>query len=200
MNQKLKIGLFGGAFDPPHIGHIIVINNLLIKNNVDEIWVIPTGVHRDKLLISEVNHRLNMLDLLFSEFFKNEKKVQLKDFQAREVSGVSTSIDLWDKVSEEFPSYEFYFIIGADLSDNLDTWHRGEELLEKAKFIAFNRPGFNPKKTNKAISYVNNKWNIESNISSHCIRDLIKNDQPIHGLVPSSVEKYIYKNNLYQNR
>ena len=199
MNHKLKVGLFGGAFDHPHIGHIIVINNLLIQNNLDEVWVVPSGIHRDKSLISDAKHRLDMLQLLFADFFNNQKKVQLKDFQIKDTSKISTSIDLWDNVNELFPSYEFYFVIGSDLVDSLDSWYQGEELLKKSRFIIFNRPGYTPKrKKKKNTLYLNNKWNIESDISSRCIRDLIKNSQPIHGLVPPSVEKYIYENNLYQ--
>ena len=131
-----NIVIFGGTFNPPHVGHHEMISALCDLKFIDKVIVTPTKVppHKfcDKLASQE--DRLAMIKLLCEDFIKTE--VSLVDMERE---GKSYSIDTVLELKKQYPDYDFYFAVGGDMLATLDTWHRWEELIKETSFIAFSR-------------------------------------------------------------
>lgn len=177
-----KIGLLGGTFDPPHIGHFIIAQEVRNTLALDEIWFIPTNEppHKEKAMISPA-HRLHMLKAATKDsdtFYVNDVEL------ARE--GKSYTIDTIKYLQELHPNDTFYFIIGADMVEYLPKWNKVDELMEKVHFVGVMRPNYQLK-TKYPITIVD----IPSiDISSTYIRNQWKKGLDIKYFLPHEV--YIY--------
>ncbi|TSC53920.1 MAG: nicotinate-nucleotide adenylyltransferase [Microgenomates group bacterium LiPW_16] len=168
MRSKKTIAIFGGSFDPPHVGHITLIKQVFASSVVDEVWLVPNFSHNWKKTIASPDHRFKMCQLL-----KNDK-VKACDIEVRR-GGKSYAIDTVRELKKKYPDYQFYWLAGKDLLKELPKWKDPEALKKEIEFIAF------PK----------------TNISSTMIRERIKKGLPITGLVPKKVEEYIKEYKLY---
>ncbi|MBI5465290.1 nicotinate (nicotinamide) nucleotide adenylyltransferase [Candidatus Gottesmanbacteria bacterium] len=166
--SKKTIAIFGGSFDPPHLGHVSLIKKILKAGLVDEIWLVPNFSHKWKKIIASPNNRFKMCQLLI----KNKTKVC--DIEIKR-EGKSYAIDTIRELKREYPGYQFYWLAGKDLLRELPKWKDPEALKKEIEFIAF------PK----------------TNVSSSKIRERIKKGLSITGLVPKKVEEYIRKHKLY---
>ncbi|WP_027963500.1 nicotinate-nucleotide adenylyltransferase [Halalkalibacillus halophilus] len=184
-----KIALFGGTFDPPHIGHLAICNAVWKQTNVDEIWFIPTYTppHKEPANVS-FDHRLNMLKLLMQKF----DSVKVLSIE-KEREGKSYTIDTVFQIKQRFPDYEFKFIIGGDMVEYLPNWHRIDDLKKLLTFIGISRVG-----------YTFSDADIEKiemdpvNVSSSTIRSNIKSRGVYDGLT-ASVAEYIKEHRLYEH-
>jgi len=196
MNKK--IALYGGAFDPPHIGHTLVINALLNSNLVDEVWIVPTGARKDKAQSISTKHRMAMIKLMLSSTFKNQK-VFLNSVQLEEKLPGSTTFDLINYVKKRHPKVKFFFVVGADLVGHIHKWKEGKLLITKENLILVPRFDLALSKKIprflKAIKKV--KW-FKTGISSTTVRRLLKKNKCVNGLITQEVLSYIQKNNLYR--
>jgi|SRR5690625_1371480 len=185
-----KIGLFGGTFDPPHIGHLNIAKHVLTELSLDEIWFIPTyePPHKQKASASP-KQRLDMLKLLIDGY--NDFHITTIEY---DMKGKSYTIDTIKQIKNDFPTDQFYFIIGGDMVDYLPNWYKIDELMTLIEFVGIERKGFQ----------INDESNItivemdEINVSSTEIRNQIKNNETPVGLTPE-VLKYIRENKLYEH-
>src|SRR5699024_7061902 len=133
-----KIGLLGGTFDPPHIGHFIIAQEVVNHLQLDEIWLIPTNVttHKNKAFISQ-KQRLEMLEAAV-------KKVASFKVHPIELyrSGKSYTINTIKELQQENPDDDFYFIIGADMVEYLPNWYQIDTLFSMIEFIGVSRPNY----------------------------------------------------------
>lgn len=172
----MKIGLFGGSFNPIHNDHLMLMNELLEKNAIDEIWIIPCKNHVFKKKFESANHRLNMIGLGIKE--KGIKKVKINKIEL-ESKGKNYTINTIRKLKRKY-SHEFFFIVGSDILEEITTWHKYKEFLREINLIVFKRQ--------------------KKGISSTKVRENIKKQGSIRGLVPKLVSEYIIKNKLYAKR
>jgi len=198
-NQKLKtesykLGVFGGAFNPPHVGHLIVAESAREKLQLDKIIFVPTGnpPHKSNTELLNGKLRLQMVELAIAgnKFFDvSEVEFLRNDF--------SYTVDTLKIFQQMFPDAELHLLIGADNFLELNTWKSIKEIISLAKVIVMNRGGIELK-TNEYSSIVKfvNVPNIE--ISSSDIRKKIQLGKSIRYLVPKKVEEFIVKNKLYQ--
>ncbi|WP_141431444.1 nicotinate-nucleotide adenylyltransferase [Bacillus sp. 03113] len=186
-----KVGILGGTFDPPHVGHLIIANEVLHSLSLDEIWFMPNQEppHKQKTTCITNQNRLDMLDIAIS----NHPYFKIQTIEM-EREGRSYTYDTMKILTERFPKIEFYFIIGADMIEYLPKWYKIQELMELVHFVGVNRPLYNHETKNYSITYVEVP---EINISSNNIRDRLKEGQSIRYLVPDSVKSYIEENQLY---
>ncbi len=184
-----KIGLLGGTFDPPHIGHLKIAKHVYTQLSLDEIWFIPTYEPPHKLnAIASPKERLDMLKLLidgYDYFFISTIEYEMK--------GKSYTIDTIKQFKKDFPTDQFYFIIGGDMVDYLPNWYKIDELMSLIKFVGIKRKGFE-------INDESNVAIIEMDlidVSSTQIRKQLKNGESPSGL-PENILNYIRENGLYE--
>jgi nicotinate-nucleotide adenylyltransferase len=199
--SKKSVAIFGGTFDPPHLGHFILAEQLKNNFGLTEIIFMPTGKppHKKDKVISPNEDRLNMLKLAVEEndFFS------LSDWEIQN-EGYSYTAKTLEQFVPQIDADEIFFIIGADSLAEIFKWKKPKYLLSEGKFIVFNRPGYDLKEITsqkKYKAYLDNiityqGLNIE--ISSSFIRDEFKKGNSIRYLTLDKIEQYIEENNLYR--
>jgi nicotinate-nucleotide adenylyltransferase len=191
----IKIGLFGGTFDPIHMGHLIAAEEVCRILKLDKIIFIPTGIppHKNYKYLTPIKHRFAMVKLAI----KGNPKFLISDYEVRK-KGKSYSIDTVRYFKEKLgKNVKIYFIIGSDIIPELHTWKEIKKLLKLCSFIIMTRPGF--KIPEVRVKKIGRLVNIKSeNISSRHIRRLVKSGKSIKYLVPKEVEEYIYEKKLYR--
>lgn len=195
----MKIGLFGGTFDPIHLGHLIVMENVLNFMNLDKIIILPSSnpphkLNKDK---TDVKLRVDMV----KKAIENNDRIILSTFEA-DNNEVIYSYQTINYFKEKYPSDEFYYIMGEDSFMNIESWKNYKDLL-KENLIVFARSSIDSqsslvkkvKETNKENIYLINNLNI--NISSTLIRNLVRDKKSIRYLVTDDVYDFIMENKLY---
>lgn len=143
----MKIILFGGSFNPPHLGHQQMVEAVLAANLADEVWYLPVGIHDFGKHIAPAQDRLAMLELLLPEAGSAlAKRVRIEDCELRR-SGVSHSADTLDYLAARYPQHQFSFLMG---SDNLAKFHLWQDrqgrdfhyLLSRYPVLVYPRTGF----------------------------------------------------------
>ena len=192
----MRIAIYGGSFNPMHIGHEKIVDYVLDNLNMDKIIIIPVGIpsHRENNL-EQSDTRLKIC----KEIFKGNKKIEVSDIEIKS-EGKSYTYDTLLKLMDLYgENNEFFEIIGEDSLKSLKTWKNYEELLKICKFIVFRR------KDDKNIQidkeFLNNKniiilENEYYDMSSTEIRNMIKNNEDISAFVNKKVKKLIEKEYL----
>ena len=192
----MRIAIYGGSFNPMHIGHEKIVDYVLNNLNMDKIIIIPVGIpsHRENNL-EQSDTRLKIC----KEIFKGNKKIEVSDIEIKS-EGKSYTYDTLLKLMDLYgENNEFFEIIGEDSLKSLKTWKNYEELLKICKFIVFRR------KDDKNIQidkeFLNNKniiilENEYYDISSTEIRNMVKNNENISAFVNKKVKKLIEKEYL----
>lgn len=183
----MKIGVYVGSFNPPHKGHIKIVNHLIKNKIVDKVLIIPTNNYWNKTNIIDLKHRLNMLN-----FFKSENII---------INDTLNDLEYTYQIIRELKkdNNEYSLILGADNIVNFDKWKNYEELLN-LELIIINRDKLDVKnylnKLNKKDKFkIVNIKNID--ISSTFIRENINNEKLIKDIIDKQVLDYIKKENIY---
>lgn len=192
MNER--VGIFGGTFDPIHLGHLITTQYVLEQRKLDKIIFIPCYIspHKTNQNSSNPVHRLNMLRLAIEGI----PYFELSDYEIRK-GNISYT---YDTILELKKTYHYIeLIIGYDNLIVFDKWNKPDEILDLAKLVVMKRiidkdAEIKNKYFEKAI--ILNTPTIE--ISSTDIRERVKNKLPIDFLVPKKVKEYIIQNKLYE--
>ncbi len=195
-----NVGIMGGTFDPIHLGHLVVANEVLNIYNLEQIIFVPAGNPPHKTRMGANSAERYMMANLAT---MSNDRFTVSDFEITKDSKCY-SVDTLREFRKLYPETEFYFITGTDAVIELPNWHEPEELMKLCKFIAVSRPG--TQNLEQRIQEVAEKLNghIEIlkipmlQISSTDIRERIKNGMSAKYMLPESVERYIYKNNLYR--
>ncbi|WP_110926946.1 nicotinate-nucleotide adenylyltransferase [Bacillus massiliglaciei] len=187
-----KIGILGGTFNPPHIGHLIIANEVLDALSLDEVRFMPnhTPPHKEKTGDVSDLDRLTMLEQALDghpSFFIEDIELERK--------GTSYTYDTIKLLMERESDVEYYFIIGADMIEYLPKWHRIEELAELIQFVGVKRPGYKDE-TEYPIIMVDVP---QMFISSSMIRRKLRTGKTVKYLIPDPVVRYIKENDLYES-
>jgi len=139
----LKLGLYGGTFDPIHNGHIHVISELLSRGVVDRILLVPAGEPRlrENAPLATGAQRRTMCQLAINDLpAEIRSKVEVNPIEILRM-GPSYTIDTVEAVAQAYPDDEIVLIIGTDAYEKIDQWHRIEELLSMVTLEVIGRPG-----------------------------------------------------------
>jgi nicotinate-nucleotide adenylyltransferase len=180
-----RVGIYGGTFDPIHLGHLHVITQLFEKDLVDQLLVVPAGepLLRDNAPIASAAQRRAMCQLALSDLPPAiASKVQVNPIEVLRM-GPSYAIDTVEAVAQNFPGDTIVLVIGQDAAEKLDQWHRIEELRTMVQFLVIGRPGYSGDGIDIGAL----------NVSATTIR------QGLSAEVSSSVAAFIRDNNLYDN-
>lgn len=191
----MKIGIFGGSFNPLHNTHVYIAEYILKVMELDKIIIIPVGIPSHKnIKMASGKLRLNMCQ----EAFKNNSRIIVSDIEVN-LNTTSFTIDTLKKLIDIYgKDNEFYEIVGEDSINTLKTWKSYKEILELSKIVVFKR--FNSNKENNLQS--ENIIYLDTPVfetSSTSIRNKIKNNEDISNDVPESVLKIIKENKLYKD-
>ncbi len=197
----MKIGVFGGTFDPPHIGHQILAAEALGQLKLDYIlWVLtPSPPHKRPEIISPLAHRLRMVELAIEG---NPKFIMSRVDIDRPPPHYA--VETMALLKEQAPSDRLYYLMGLDSVNDLPTWHRPADFVELCDGIAVMlRHGESLKsiKNDKQVSGLNDKQYLLNTpiieISGTDIRARVKNGKHYRYLVPDKVYEYILENRIY---
>ena len=200
----MKLGIFGGTFDPIHNGRIGLAEDCADQAGLDEVIMIPAAIQpfkQDRKTASGED-RFRMLALVASQ---NDRITVSRNELDNE--GVSYTYLTMRRIQEMNPEARLYFICGTDSFLKVDTWMKAEELLERYSFIVgCDRPGYRHDELEEAISRISAGYgteiivvhNRQFDVSSTEIRENIAAGKPIEGLVPAAVERYIREHGLYR--
>lgn len=190
-----KIGILGGTFDPPHLGHLIAAQEVQEKLKLDRIFFIPASLppHKKKVKISRAIHRLKMVQLATQD----NRNFKVLDLELKR-EGHSYTVDTLKALRKKYPQAQFFLILGLDNLNHIHTWKKPEEIFKLSKAVFITRPGFTLNKTSKWLSYSKLLEVREIDISSTDIRERIKKSKSIRYMVPEKVLQYIKKHKLYK--
>lgn len=191
----MKVGIFGGTFNPPHVGHLIVAEHVRIELSLDRVMFVPAFIPPHKLHDDVVSseHRVAMLKLAIQDnphFEVSEAELQR--------GGVSFTVDTLQELTAKRPSDEFILLIGMDNLLEFHSWKSPGRILDLAKVVVMTRTGF-MEKDNSILS--KDKMKLcpvpEIGISSREIRKRVHEGSSVRYLVPDSVRDYIVEHRLY---
>jgi nicotinate-nucleotide adenylyltransferase len=199
----MRIGILGGSFDPIHYGHLYMARKAKKEYHLDEIWLIPAGhsPNKDEQQMTDALERFKMCQLAVES--EEGMKVSTIEIDSYEKSYTYRTLQ---KLCTQYPEYEFYFIMGADSLDYFDHWYHPEMICALSKILVVNRDDFTEADLNHKIERIQKKFQADIqlvhcekwDISSHEIRDLLRQGSDVSQHLPASVRKYITEHGLYQ--
>ncbi len=191
----MKICLFGGTFDPPHIGHLLIAQTICEAESFDKILFIPVNIPPHKSVNTSLEDRLNMLNIAV----KDNPNFEISDIEIRR-GGVSYTIDTIRKIKEVYniKSNKLSYLIGSDSLLNFHNWKDPEKILNECQIIVAIRPGFRPSDIPAWILHKIQFANIPRfEISSTNIRTRWVENKTIRYMVTLPVWEYINENQIY---
>lgn len=190
--KRKRVGILGGGFNPVHVGHLIISDQVSAQLGLDEFYLMPSyqSPHVDKKITIDSSHRVEMLKLATED---NPKlSLELSEI-ARQ--GKSYTYDTMKNLKEMNPETDYYFVIGGDMVEYLPKWHKIDELMEMVQFVGVNRPG-SKQESPYPLIWVDVPL---MEISSSMIRKKIKMNCSTKYFLPDNVLEYIHKKGLYLN-
>jgi len=197
--KPLRIGVFGGAFDPPHRGHMALAQAAVTQLELSLLLVVPTGepLHKRRSLTA-ASHRLAMCELAFAEVPRARV-----DGREMERSGPSFTVDTLEAVGRDHPDAQLCLLIGQDQAHTLHNWHRASDLTRLAIIYVAARPesvGFpaaiDPFRTQEFALQTLPMPTMAHSATD--IRQRVAHQQSIKALVTEPVARYIALHHLYQ--
>ena len=196
----VRIGVFGGTFDPIHMGHLIVAEDARVALELDKVLFIPAGQpwFKSYRQITPSCHRLAMVRLAVegNEFF------DVADIEIRR-SGPSYTVNTLTELKGQYADADLIVVLGVDALREIDRWHEPRALFEMASVVGMARPGasLDPSVLNAAIPGASDRMRVLDStlidISGTDIRKRVATGGSIRYRVPAAVERYIKENGLY---
>ncbi|MGZ3770294.1 MAG: nicotinate (nicotinamide) nucleotide adenylyltransferase [Bdellovibrio sp.] len=214
----MKIGIFGGSFNPPHMGHINAIQTVAKKAGLGKVHVIPAAQNPLKTPLEgpTPEQRLELTRLAFAQY----GDVYFVDDQEIKRGGASYTIDTVMNLRKTYEASDLYLVIGADKFEELPQWKDYQKILSETNLIVTTRPGYEtPESIDEMPSFLkplvsdfdfnfielNTGRNIQFitlrdvDISATELRKWLRTGKPVEKYLPLSVESYIKENKLYRN-
>jgi nicotinate-nucleotide adenylyltransferase len=178
----MRVAIFGGSFNPPHIAHQLVALYVLETAGMDELWLIPCAKHPFEKALAPFSHRLRMCELAAAAL---GPRVRVSDIEDR-LGGDSRTLVTLRALRAEHPDRELHLVVGADIEPELPTWYGAADLLREFPHIVVGRSGF----SSAAMLDM-------PKVSSTEVRARVALGQPVDHLIPRRVDAYIREHRLY---
>jgi len=186
-----KVCIFGGTFNPPHIGHLIMANEVYHAVGFDEVRFMPnaTPPHKEAPQLATGEQRKRMLELAI-------ETIPYFHIESYEIDhgGMSYSYETMAELQKLEPHTQFSFLIGADMIAYLDKWVKVDELLKIVQLVGVRRPGFE-EHSEFPVTLVDAPL---IDLSSSMLRNRFKEGKDVTMLIPENVQAYIRQEKLYE--
>ncbi len=197
----MRIGILGGTFNPPHLGHLVCAQEAYLQLRLDRVMLIPARIPPHKPVDEEpgVEHRLEMCRLAVAG---DEERLEVSDLEARR-EGPSFTVDTLEQLHSRMPDNELFLIVGADVAVGFPSWREPERVLSVATLAVAERPGTRRAAVERAIEQLRGGDRArffdmpEIGISSTMLRDRVRAGGPTRYLMPDAVRNYIDRHHLY---
>ncbi len=199
----MKLGIFGGTFDPVHYGHLILAETAREACRLDEVRFLPaySPPHKRDQSISTGKHRVEMLELAtagYPEFVVDQRELNRQ--------GTSFTVETLAEITEQLPEAELHFLMGADSLIDLPNWKQPQRIAQLAKIVAVNRDSNSSEDLREAVNNLPDviQGSVEIvempqiGISARDLRLRISEKRSIRFLTPRAVERYIQEHGLYR--
>lgn len=196
----MKIGMYGGSFNPPHSGHLYLANEISRRLELDKLIIIPSNISPQKSNNGNIDpvHRINMCKAVF-----DSPLFEVSDCEIAR-GGKSFTFDTLSYLKDLYPDGEFYLFMGSDMLLSFHTWYRFADILKMCTLCAISRE--DEKNADVLKHYADTVladgkvlvFDIDPiEVSSSQIRENLQNGKSCKGLINSKTEKYIKENKLY---
>lgn len=189
-----RLGLFGGAFNPVHLGHLLVASAAIEELQLDKLFFIPAARSPFKQNNDTAPAELRLRWLRLALAGRTDCEIDEQEIRR---GGVSWSIETARQYSSQFPRATLFWLIGADNAPALNIWRDADELAKLVEFAAVPRPGQAPPEFPKPFQGRALKG-FPMEISSREIRARVKADLPIEHLLPPFVPAAIHETGAYR--
>jgi nicotinate-nucleotide adenylyltransferase len=181
----MRVAVFGGSFNPPHVAHQLAITLVLATARVDELWMVPTFKHPFDKQLAPFADRARMCELAAAPF----ARVRVSRIE-EELGGDSFTLRTVKALQARHPDDRFSLVIGADLVGERERWHGWAELSRLVEFVVVGRQGAAaaPERTGIELPA----------ISSTLVRERLTRGEPVDALVSAAVRDYIGERGLYR--
>ncbi|MEX0938953.1 MAG: nicotinate-nucleotide adenylyltransferase [Pirellulales bacterium] len=202
----MRIGIFGGSFDPIHYGHLLLAESCREQRQLDRVWFLPAAVppHKRRAARAPDTHRANMIELALAE----QPAFELSLLELKR-GGLSYTADTLREIAREQPEAELFLLLGGDSLVDLPTWREPEEICRLAIPVVVSRPGAPPPDFSPLVGLVSDErlTQIEQSqvemplieLSSTDIRRRVAAGQSIRYRTLPSVMRYIEQLGLYRD-
>jgi len=196
----MRIGILGGTFNPPHLGHLVLAQEAYRELDLDQVLLIPAGIPPHKPVDGEPGpeHRLELCRLAVA----GDERFAVSDLELRR-DGPSYTVDTLIELSTQAPTNELFLILGADIAAGLPQWRDPERVLEFATVAIAKRRGTPRESVQRALDQVPGGDRARFfqmpriGISSTMVRRRARAGQPIRYFVPDGVAGHIFAHGLY---
>ena len=201
----MRLGIFGGTFDPVHFGHLALAEECLAVAGLDEVWLVPAASppHKGGKKLSRFDQRKEMVELAIA----GNEKFKVEPMEA-DRPGPSFTIDTLEEIQKRRPNDELFLIIGGDSALEFSTWKDPAKIASLATIIVRIRPGFIMPTEQEFISQLGKELGIPPkvifvsgppylDVSSSLLKERVSNNKSIRYLLPRAVEVYIQQKKLY---
>lgn len=198
----MRLGIFGGTFDPVHYGHLLLAEICRQELALDEVRFVPAGNPPHKSGdISEGHARADMVQLAvsgYAEFTVDRREIRR--------AGPSFTVLTLDEMTQDNPDSELFFLMGADSLSDFPTWREPERILELSTVVAVNRPGVESPVLNGLTTEMGSlDWSrIQllsmpgTDISASDLRIRVRDGRGLRFLTPRAVEAFLTEHKLYE--
>ena len=180
----MRVAIFGGSFNPPHVAHQMAALYVLETAAVDELWMVPAFQHPFGKALAPFAHRFEMCELAAAALGPRVKVSAVE----RQLGVESRTLRTVRRLQQDFPGHAFSLVIGADLVAELPSWQDSAELRRSVPLVVVGRAGFESGDGRLALPRV----------SSSEVRAALAAGRPVDGLVPRAVVDYIARHGLYK--
>jgi nicotinate-nucleotide adenylyltransferase len=192
----MRIGIYGGTFNPIHVGHLIVIESVREQLQFDRLLFVPSANPPNKSdpALAPAADRLHMARLAV----EGNREFEISDIEICR-GGISYTVDTLKALSDLYPRASLSLIIGADNLIEFQSWRAPDEILDRAELVVMNRPGYAVHGVKSELSRLAKHVNVpQIGVSGTDIRRRVKLGRSIRYLVPPGVEEYIRVKGLYR--
>lgn len=198
----MKLGIFGGTFNPPHIGHLILAETAADTLVLDCVYFVPAAEPPHKVGVprASVDHRLRMVEIAIA----GNQRFRLSRLDV-DRPGPHYAVDMVGMFHEQHPGADLYFLMGSDSLRDLLSWDRPQALVERCNIVVMSRPVIPPDMDMlyAALPLLRDRLisisSPEVDISSTNLVARIRNGQSVRYRLPEEVREYIFQHGLYQN-
>ena len=195
-----RIGILGGTFSPPHVGHLACAEAALSQLGLDRLLLMPVALppHKDAGEDPGPEHRLAMCRLAAA----GDERIEVSELEV-DRGGPSYTVDTLRALHEASPQDELTFVAGGDMAASLPGWRQPEEVLRLARFAVAEREGAGRAEVERALAGLDGRDRVvffdmpRIDVSSSAIREGIAAGRPVRDLVPDAVARYIEQHGLY---